>query len=159
MRIAGALIEWEAANPQELEAEELMKRLVFTYSAALACFRHYPVRGTDRFGLTIEMMAIVTCWDWRLICALDPFSSATLTERVRFVQEMWHGMAAACTAAEQPDEARSVYKRAIEALPDALLLTFAYADFEATQGKSAAATEAFEALLVRFPRQLSCLPS
>ena len=61
-------------------------------------------------------------------------------------------MAAACTAAEQPDVARSVYTRAIEALPDALLLTFAYADFEATQGKSAAATEAFEALLVRFPR-------
>ena len=66
-------------------------------------------------------------------------------------------MAAACTAAEQPDEARSVYKRAIEALPDALLLTFAYADFEATQGKSAAATEAFEALLVRFPRPLCLL--
>ena len=72
---------------------------------------------------------------------------------------MWHGMAAACTAAEQPDEARSVYKRAIEALPDALLLTFAYADFEATQGKSAAATEAFEALLVRFPRPFSRLES
>ena len=48
-----------------------------------------------------------------------------------------------------------MYKRAIEALPDSLLLTFAYADFEATQGKSAAATEAFEALLVR--SHLPCL--
>ena len=71
MCIAGALIEWEAANPQDLEAEELMKRLVFTYSAALACFRHYPVRGTNRFGLTIEM-AIVTRLDWQLIYMLDP---------------------------------------------------------------------------------------
>ena len=92
MCIAGALIEWEAANPQDLEAEELMKRLVFTYSAALACFRHYPVRGTNRFGLTIEM-AIVTRLDWQLIYMLDPLfvGHTDSTCPVRAGDVAWYG--------------------------------------------------------------------
>ena len=37
-----ALLDWEATNPQQLDAAVLLKRMQYTYNCSLVCFRPYP---------------------------------------------------------------------------------------------------------------------
>ena len=73
----------------------------------------------------------------------------------RHYPEVWYGLTAACRKANDADAEREAFQTAIEALPDSLLLTFAYADFEETQEKVSAATDAYDKLLARSPPPLA----
>lgn len=73
----------------------------------------------------------------------------------RHFPEVWYGLTAACREANDVEAEREAFQTGIEALPDSLLLTFAYADFEEGQEKASVATDAYDKLLARSPSPLA----